>query len=68
MKLYYVSWLGCRCCIVKASSIDAAIRSVERDFGRHDGPYRAREATQEDHDWVRSMGGIVPKALAEVQP
>jgi hypothetical protein len=58
--VYYVEGSGV-CCLEVARHPRTALNVIKAEFGNHFGPYKVRKATQEDIDWVRGMGGSVPK-------
>jgi len=57
-KLYYVE-TDCGCGIRTAESIEQATRDAVRECGT-DNFKRVQEATEENVEWVRAMGGYIP--------
>lgn len=56
--IYFVESDGI-CALVEANSAEKARKLVETQRGTDNGPYHAREATEDDKDWVFNMGGKV---------
>ena len=56
--LYYVEF-DCGCSLVRAPDVDSAEMFLEREFGRRNGPYHGKKATEDDEAYVRAMGGKV---------
>jgi hypothetical protein len=65
-KLFYLS-TGMGACIRVAEDEDDAYEKVLREVGTDAGVDDVREATEQDIEWVRGMGGRVP-TLPRVQP
>jgi hypothetical protein len=57
-KPYRVSYPHGGCTVVYAASEAAASRRGKRIFDRHSEP-EVREATKDDIDWVKGMGGRI---------
>lgn len=58
-KIYYVE-TGAGCTLIEAGSIERAVQIVVEEVGTIVGVGTRREATDEDIEWVRAMGGGVP--------
>lgn len=65
MALYYIE-TGRGCCIRRARNVEQAERETLREVGTLEGVQLAREATKQDIEWVRGMGGYVPADYGHV--
>jgi hypothetical protein len=59
-KLYYAE-TGLGACIRAASNIDIAEQKITKEVGTFFGVQSIREATLEDIEHVKAMGGRVPE-------
>ncbi len=65
-KPFYVSFAA-GCTVVYAKTSHSAAAWARREFGSSSGPYKAKEATKEDIDWVRGFGGRIHNEPAPKQ-
>ncbi len=61
-RLYYVS-TGLGATLVVAEDQDSAEEKTLRKVGTYNGVQDCREATEQDIEWVRAMGGYVPQGF-----
>ena len=60
MIVYFESGLGCG--VRESKSLEQAKREILREVGTDEGVTLVQKATDENIDWVRAMGGFVPKS------
>lgn len=60
--LYSVIWNRGNQSLVEASSPASAEKYLRDAYGSNCAPYRAKQATKEDTEWVLGMGGAILKA------